>query len=135
MEGANSIGLFYPIFEFYVYVSILTNSAIIALISTQLESYVSKGLSQQLLEGSNRVWAAVVIEHALLLIKIFIGYLIPDNTKQVKAELAKRDFLGRWLQLDSKGRRKAGVFRRPPPLAEVSDVEDWGTVSQPSQKN
>jgi anoctamin-10 len=118
------------LFDLFGYASILTNVALLALVSDRLSYYVPEAFLDT---QAKRVWAAVALEHALILVKLLISIIIPDQAYEVKAEQARQEFLSRWLFQDdpdsSKKAKKSGGKRKPAEgkldQDKISDVDDW----------
>jgi hypothetical protein len=88
-EGARDIGAWYPLIQFIGLVSVVTNAAIVAFVSTQLEDeYFSEGST--ITEG-NRWVVAVLAEHVVLLLKLLIMFFTPDMPRLVRRYVALED--------------------------------------------
>jgi len=92
-EAAN-IGSWQHILEGLGYIAVVTNCALLAFTSTKLTDILGISIS-------NKIWAALIIEHIVLLLKFVISQTIPEQPSWVREQHAKKQFwkeysLGEW---------------------------------------
>jgi len=92
---AADIGSYQPVLEVLATLSILTNSALIGITSYGLYFYFPE---MTIVES---LWATVVLEHVLFVLKCFIANILPEEVADAKlvwqtAENIKGEFLEKW---------------------------------------
>jgi hypothetical protein len=85
-EGAAGIGPFMSLLRGVSYAAILTNAALIAWTSVQLQSYLP-GLSPQ-----GRLLAVVFIEHIVVLLNVFVEQMVPLTPTYIARATARQAF-------------------------------------------
>eukprot|EP00794_Sanderia_malayensis_P019137 gene19137-21054_t len=84
-ECASSIGAWQAAFEMMSIVAVMTNCALIA-----MSKSTQKSLSN--LSTIDYVLLFVVIEHVIIAVKFFVGYIIPDVPGWITKKIAKIDY-------------------------------------------
>jgi hypothetical protein len=135
-KGAEDIGGWYRILEITGYIAVVTNMLLMLLSFSVLPIIVHGGLEFALPDVppeaslSLRCFIfAVVLEHAMFLLKFTLAALVPDMPQDVRRDLARREFLKDELQgeLD-----KRPHFRTPEAdkAAEAGKLFSYDTDSQ-----
>lgn len=91
-RGAYSIGTWYDIFSTISYISIVTNIIICIWYTDEIENWVDAN-EPSTSAVSVQVWATVIAEHFIILVKFAVGYFIPDQDTHVTQHLARQRYL------------------------------------------
>eukprot|EP00002_Diphylleia_rotans_P002752 TRINITY_DN1177_c0_g1_i1.p1 TRINITY_DN1177_c0_g1~~TRINITY_DN1177_c0_g1_i1.p1 ORF type:complete len:696 (+),score=177.06 TRINITY_DN1177_c0_g1_i1:52-2139(+) len=85
-QAAEDIGTWYKILEIIGIFAVVTNALVISQTSEQLEELMDEN------DGKKVLFVAVAIEHAILILKFVIAWLIPDVPGWVRKELAVQEY-------------------------------------------
>ncbi|RUP47049.1 hypothetical protein BC936DRAFT_146189 [Jimgerdemannia flammicorona] len=91
---AQDIGMWEKILNILSIISVLTNGAIIAFQSAYMERVLINRFGQENLLAS-RLGFLIVFEHAVLLLKFLLAYLIPDMPTFVKVAIERESYTAR----------------------------------------
>lgn len=104
-KGAQDIGGWYGILELIGYIAVVTNSLLIMLGFSVLPVAIHGGIDEAYPDQPPRddlplrcFIAAILIEHAMFVLKYAIAELVPDMPAEVRRQLARREFLKEELQ-------------------------------------
>lgn len=84
---AQDIGTWYSILDILVTGSIMTNAALIGFTSHGLFLYFG------IMSWPQRIWAVILFEHAVLMFKLILEAVVPDEPGDVLREHNRREFL------------------------------------------
>ena len=76
--------------DFLVFCSIITNSAIIAFTGEYALNVV----------WSARIWIFIIMSSCLVLLKLTIAYIIPDDPREVEIQLERQEFFRSKIQFN-----------------------------------
>jgi len=89
IAGAQDIGTWYEVLEAMSTMSVITNTLILCVTSTTLDEFFA-GQDNATLK---KVLVALVVEHAVFILKWAIAKFVPDVPESVRVKLARAEFL------------------------------------------
>jgi hypothetical protein len=84
-RGAANMGTWFDILGFVSFVAVATNVAIICFETPQFDEWFPSEQSQ--------VFAFLIAEHAILLLKFAVAYFVPDEPAEVSTHLLRQEYL------------------------------------------
>ncbi|OQS02828.1 anoctamin [Thraustotheca clavata] len=74
----SGIGIWFPVLQLMTVLAVITNCLHIAFTTTQIEHYFPK------ISSANKVWVVFAAEHSILLLQVWIAFVIPSMTKDIR---------------------------------------------------
>jgi hypothetical protein len=81
-HGAGDIGTWYDVFTTIGTIAIVTNTALAMFAFQDIDTYFNGNTL-------SKVWAFVIAEHVILIIKLAVQYFVPDEPGEVREHLAR----------------------------------------------